>query len=67
MHAPPRHPRKRVVRRVIPALLVAAIMATAIKAGPLPNLLDDNRETSGSRRLKRLRSTAHSPSWRRSS
>ena len=43
MHAPPRYLRKRVVRRFIPAVLVAAIMATAIKAGPLPNLLDDNR------------------------
>ena len=43
MHAPPRYPRKRVVRRLIPALLVAAITATVIKAGPLPNLLDDNR------------------------
>ena len=43
MHAPLRPPRKRVVRRVIPAVLVAAVMATAIKAGPLPNLLDDNR------------------------
>src|SRR5829696_5703633 len=43
MHASPPKPRKRVVRRVVPALLVAAIVTTAITAGPLPNLLDDNR------------------------
>jgi len=47
MHAPPRHSRTRVVRRFVPALLVAAVMVTAITAGPLPNLLDDNRGNIG--------------------
>jgi hypothetical protein len=43
MHAPPRHRRRRIVRRFVPALLVVAVLATATIAGPLPHLLDDNR------------------------
>jgi FIMAH domain len=48
MHPPPHNSRKRIVRRFVSALLAAAIMATAmITAGPLPNLLDDNRGNVG--------------------
>ena len=43
MDAPCHRPRIT-VRRVVSALVIAACVGTAISAGPLPNLLDDNRD-----------------------
>jgi len=46
MPAPP-HPKRILLRRFGSATLIAVVIATTLNAGPLPNLLDDNRGNVG--------------------
>ena len=41
------HPKRLLLRRFGSATLIAVVIATALSAGPLPNLLDDNRDNVG--------------------